>query len=67
MKEKRYIIGDSYRDGDYKTYGITDTMSQEDGIKVLHYNKIVVYGDISLRNTIIKLLNDKWLKEKPLE
>jgi hypothetical protein len=52
----KYVKGDSYkdRDDDLKTYSITEL---HDDDTVNHGNKIEVYGDIKLRNKIIKLLN----------
>lgn len=56
---KTYKKGDNFKDKDssYKTYGITEIAEKT------HAQKIEVYGDIELRNLIIKLLN-KYEKEK---
>jgi hypothetical protein len=56
---KTYKKGDNHKDkgNDLKTYGITEIDPEAFGCTPDHANKIEVYGDIELRNRIIKLLN----------
>ena len=55
-KLNRFVKGISYKDKGHslKTYGISDNGT--DTIRS-HENKIEIYGDIKLRDRIIKLLN----------
>ena len=58
---KTYERGDDFKGKNetFRTYGITEFESAEkDGVLFgEHTNKIEVYGDLKLRDRIIKLLN----------
>jgi hypothetical protein len=54
---KIYSKGDDYKEdfADYKTFGISENKRVDN--RLLHTNKIEIYGDEELRDKIIKLLN----------